>query len=102
MRPSAGIQPLTNTYLEMGTANVEIGPPTPAVSLEKRNDSARLGSQVQGIDIGVLFNNLSAGGGARIQSALFYGPFTATLTALDGLGNVIGTTVMAGNSTPAG
>ena len=56
----------------------------------------------QGIDIGVLFNNLSAGGGARIQTALFYGPFTATLTALDGLGNVIGTTVMAGNSTPAG
>jgi hypothetical protein len=51
-----------------------------------------------GIDIGVLFNNPSAGGGAQIQSD-FFGPFTATLTAFDGLGNVIGTTVMVGNST---
>lgn len=58
------------------------------------------GFQQTGIDIGVLFNNLSAGGGAQIQ-ADFFGPFTATLTAFDGLGNVIGTTVMAGNSTSA-
>ncbi len=50
-----------------------------------------------GIDIGVLFNNLSAGGGAQIQSD-FFGPFTATLTAFDGGGNLIGTTVMVGNS----
>jgi hypothetical protein len=56
------------------------------------------GSQQTGIDIGVLFNNLSAGGGAQIQ-ADFFGPFTATLTAFDSLGNVIGQTVMNGNST---
>jgi hypothetical protein len=54
-----------------------------------------------GIDIGVLFNNFSFGGGAQIQ-ADFFGPFTATLTAFDGLGNLIGTTVLAGNSTSAG
>ena len=56
------------------------------------------GAQFQtGIDIGVLFNNPSFGGGAQIQSD-FFGPFTATLTAFDGSGNLIGTTVMAGNS----
>jgi len=54
-----------------------------------------------GIDFGVQFNNLSAGGGAQIQSD-FFGPFTATLTAFDSGGNVIGTTVMNGNSTSAG
>jgi PEP-CTERM motif len=51
-----------------------------------------------GIDFGVAFNNLSAGGGAQIQSD-FFGPFTATLTAFDSGGNLIGTTVMNGNST---
>lgn len=56
------------------------------------------GFQQTGIDIGVLFNQLVAGGGAQIQ-ADFFGTFTATLTAFDGGGNVIGTTVMAGNST---
>ncbi len=60
------------------------------------------GAQFQtGIDFGVLFNNLSAGGGAQIQSD-FFGPFTATLTAFDGLGNVIGSTVMLGNSNSNG
>ena len=54
--------------------------------------------QQTGIDIGVLFNQAVMGGGAQIQ-ADFFGPFTATLTAFDGLGNVIGSTVMAGNST---
>lgn len=58
------------------------------------------GYQQTGIDIGVLFNNYSFGGGAQIQ-ADYYGPFTATLTAFDGFGNVIGTTVLAGNSTSA-
>ncbi len=58
------------------------------------------GFQQTGIDIGVLFNNLSAGGGAQIQSD-YFGPFTATLTAFDSIGNVIGMTVMAGNSTSA-
>jgi hypothetical protein len=48
----------------------------------------------------VLFNTLVDGGGAQIQ-ADFFGPFTATLTAFDSLGNVIGSTVMAGNSTSA-
>jgi hypothetical protein len=54
-----------------------------------------------GIDIGVLFNNLSAGGGAQIQ-ADFFGPFTATLTAFDSGGNLIGTTVMNGVSNSNG
>jgi hypothetical protein len=56
--------------------------------------------QQTGIDIGVLFFNPSFGGGAQIQ-ADFFGAFTATLTAFDTLGNVIGTTVMNGNSTSA-
>jgi hypothetical protein len=58
------------------------------------------GFQQTNIDIGVLFNTLVDGGGAQIQ-ADFFGPFTATLTAFDTLGNVIGSTVMAGNSTSA-
>jgi PEP-CTERM motif len=53
--------------------------------------------QQTNIDIGVLFNTLVDGGGAQIQ-ADFFGPFTATLTAFDSIGNVIGSTVMAGNS----
>jgi hypothetical protein len=59
------------------------------------------GFQQTGIDIGVLFNNLSAGGGAQIQ-ADFFGSFVATLTAFDNGGNVIGTTVMNGNSNSNG
>ena len=59
------------------------------------------GFQQTGIDIGVLFNNLSAGGGAQIQ-ADFFGSFVATLTAFDNGGNVIGSTVMNGNSNSNG
>jgi PEP-CTERM motif len=59
------------------------------------------GYQQTGIDIGVLFNQLVNGGGAQIQ-ADYFGAFTATLTAFDSVGNVIGSTVMAGNSTSAG
>jgi hypothetical protein len=54
-----------------------------------------------GIDIGVLFNNPSFGGGAQIQ-ADFFGAFTATLTAFDTLGNVIGVVTMPGNSNSNG
>ncbi len=56
------------------------------------------GAQFQtGIDFGVLFNSAVFGGGAQIQSD-FYGDFVATLTAFDGSGNVLGTTVLNGNS----
>ena len=54
-----------------------------------------------GIDIGVLFDVPVYGGGSQIQ-ADYLGPFTATLTAYDIGGFVIGTTVMLGNSTSAG
>ena len=53
--------------------------------------------QQTNIDIGILFNADTFGGGAQIQ-ADFFGPFTATLTAYDDGGNIIGQTVMLGNS----
>ena len=58
------------------------------------------GFQQTGIDIGVLFFSGVFGGGAQIQ-ADFFGPFVATLTAFDTVGNVIGVVTMNGNSTSA-
>jgi len=55
------------------------------------------GYQNTNIDFGIAFNSLTYGGGAQIQ-ADYFGPFTATLTAYDGFGNVIATVAMNGVS----